>query len=53
MRAASRLVPEMTKHLVVADSDEYTEEGHITEDLAHRRLMVEKDSEREKGSGMR
>jgi len=37
-----RLIPGITKHLVVADSDEHTEEGHITEDLALRRRMVEK-----------
>jgi 2-oxoglutarate ferredoxin oxidoreductase subunit alpha len=32
----------MTEHLVVADSDEHTEGGHITEDLSVRRQMVEK-----------
>jgi 2-oxoglutarate ferredoxin oxidoreductase subunit alpha len=37
-----RLLPGLTPHLVVADSDEHTEDGHITEDLAVRTRMVEK-----------
>jgi len=37
-----RLLPGTSEHLVVADSDEHTEDGHITEDLAVRILMVEK-----------
>lgn len=37
-----RLVPGTSEHLVVADSDEHTEDGHITEDLTVRRQMVEK-----------
>jgi 2-oxoglutarate ferredoxin oxidoreductase subunit alpha len=37
-----RLVPGLSPHLVVADSDEHTEDGHITEDLAVRKAMVEK-----------
>jgi 2-oxoglutarate ferredoxin oxidoreductase subunit alpha len=37
-----RLVPGASEHLVVADSDEHTEDGHITEDLTVRRQMVEK-----------
>ena len=37
-----RLLPGCSKHLVVADSDEHTEDGHITEDLTIRRRMVEK-----------
>lgn len=37
-----RLLPGQTHHLVVADSDEHTEDGHITEDLAVRARMVEK-----------
>ncbi|MDY6856889.1 MAG: 2-oxoacid:acceptor oxidoreductase subunit alpha [Thermodesulfobacteriota bacterium] len=37
-----RLLPGMSRHLVVADSDEHTEDGHITEDLTIRRRMVEK-----------
>ncbi|MFQ6097119.1 MAG: 2-oxoacid:acceptor oxidoreductase family protein, partial [Armatimonadota bacterium] len=31
-----RLLPGMTQHLVVADSHEHTEDGHITENLAIR-----------------
>ena len=46
-----RLTPGTTKHLVVADSDEHTEEGHITEDLTLRKLMVEKRLR--KGRGIR
>jgi len=37
-----RLLPGMSEHLVLADSDEHTEDGHITEDLMVRNLMVEK-----------
>jgi 2-oxoglutarate ferredoxin oxidoreductase subunit alpha len=37
-----RLFPGLTPHLVVADSDEHTEDGHITEDLAVRARMVGK-----------
>lgn len=37
-----RLLPGQTAHLVVADSDEHTEDGHITEDLAVRERMVVK-----------
>ncbi|HEY5998410.1 MAG TPA: 2-oxoacid:acceptor oxidoreductase subunit alpha [bacterium] len=37
-----RLLPGRTQHLVVADSDEHTEDGHITEDLAVRDRMVAK-----------
>lgn len=37
-----RLLPGTSEHLVVADSDEHTEDGHITEDLLVRALMVEK-----------
>ena len=37
-----RLRPGMTEHLVVVDSDEHTEDGHITEDLSVRKQMVEK-----------
>ncbi len=44
-----RLLPGMTEHLVVADSDEHTEGGHITEDLTVRRKMVEKRLRKEKG----
>jgi 2-oxoglutarate ferredoxin oxidoreductase subunit alpha len=37
-----RLFPGTSEHLVVADSDEHTEDGHITEDLSVRTGMVEK-----------
>ncbi len=37
-----RLLPGMSRHLVVADSDEHTEDGHLTEDLEIRNRMVEK-----------
>lgn len=37
-----RLLPGISRHLVVTDSDEHTEDGHITEDLSVRKLMVEK-----------
>ncbi len=37
-----RLLPGMSEHLVVAGSDEHTEDGHITEDLAVRQRMVDK-----------
>lgn len=37
-----RLLPGRTHHLVVADSDEHTEDGHLTEDLAVRDRMVKK-----------
>ena len=37
-----RLFPGRTEHLVVADSDEHTEDGHLTEDLTVRSRMVEK-----------
>jgi len=32
----------MSDHLVVTDSDEHTEDGHITEDLSVRNQMVQK-----------
>jgi 2-oxoglutarate/2-oxoacid ferredoxin oxidoreductase subunit alpha len=37
-----RLLPGATTSLVIVDSDEHTEDGHITEDLTVRRQMVEK-----------
>ena len=46
-----RLLPGITEHLVVADSDEHTQDGHITEDLSVRKLMVEKRLK--KGEGIR
>jgi 2-oxoglutarate ferredoxin oxidoreductase subunit alpha len=37
-----RLVPGFGEHLVVADSDEHTPDGHITEDLGVRVAMMDK-----------
>lgn len=37
-----RLFPGMSERLVVAGSDEHTEDGHLTEDLSVRKSMVEK-----------
>ncbi len=37
-----RLLPGRSEHLVVVDSDEHDEAGHITEDLTIRKAMVEK-----------
>jgi len=37
-----RLLPGAGKHLVVADSDEHGEDGHLTEDLSVRARMVRK-----------
>lgn len=37
-----RLLPGTSEHLVVADSDEHTGDGHITEDISVRKQMVEK-----------
>jgi len=37
-----RLLPGRSEHLVVADSHEHTEDGHITEDPSMRKRMVEK-----------
>lgn len=37
-----RLLPGLTEHVVVVDSDEHTEDGHITEDLDVRVAMVDK-----------
>jgi 2-oxoglutarate ferredoxin oxidoreductase subunit alpha len=46
-----RLLPGISKYLVVVDSDEHTEAGHITEDLSVRKQMVEKRLR--KGEGIR
>jgi 2-oxoglutarate ferredoxin oxidoreductase subunit alpha len=46
-----RLLPGLTGHLVVAGSDEHTEDGHITEDLSMRARMVLKRLT--KGEGIR
>jgi 2-oxoglutarate ferredoxin oxidoreductase subunit alpha len=45
-----RLLPGASDHLVVVDSDEHTEDGHLTEDLEARLRMV--DKRLRKGSGM-
>jgi 2-oxoglutarate ferredoxin oxidoreductase subunit alpha len=37
-----RLIPGMSEHLVIADSDEHTESGHLTENLNIRQKMVKK-----------
>ncbi len=37
-----RLLPGASEHLVIADSDEHDQEGHITEDLTIRVEMVNK-----------
>jgi 2-oxoglutarate ferredoxin oxidoreductase subunit alpha len=37
-----RLIPGASSHLVVTDSDEHTEDGHLTEDLAERTRQVDK-----------
>jgi len=46
-----RLLPGLSEHLVVADSDEHDEAGHLTEDLSIRKRMVEKRLR--KGAGLR
>jgi len=37
-----RALPGQSQHLVIADSDEHTEDGHLTEDLQVRTQMVDK-----------
>jgi 2-oxoglutarate ferredoxin oxidoreductase subunit alpha len=44
-----RLLPGGGEHLVVADSDEHDEAGHITEDLRFRKKIVEKRLRKEEG----
>ncbi|MEE9120740.1 MAG: 2-oxoacid:acceptor oxidoreductase subunit alpha [Syntrophobacteria bacterium] len=44
-----RLLPGMTKHLVVAGGDEHPVDGHLTEDLNVRNLMVAKRLRKEQG----
>ncbi len=46
-----RLLPGLSEHLVVCDSDEHTADGHITEDLTVRVQMV--DKRRRKFAGLR
>ena len=44
-----RLLPGMTKHLVVTGGDEHPVDGHLTEDLNVRNLMVAKRLRKEQG----
>ena len=44
-----RLLPGVSRHLVVVDSDEHTEDGHLTEDLDARVRQVEKRRRKESG----
>jgi 2-oxoglutarate ferredoxin oxidoreductase subunit alpha len=44
-----RLLPGMSRNLVVVDSDEHTEDGHLTEDLDARVRQVEKRRRKENG----
>jgi 2-oxoglutarate ferredoxin oxidoreductase subunit alpha len=46
-----RLLPGLSKHLVVGDSHEHTEDGHMTENLSIRPKMV--DKRLRKGEGIR
>jgi 2-oxoglutarate ferredoxin oxidoreductase subunit alpha len=43
-----RLLPGMSKHVVVAGSDEHPVDGHLTEDLTVRKFMVEKRLSKQK-----
>ena len=45
-----RLLPGASSHLVVTDSDEHTEDGHLTEDLVERIRQV--DKRLRKGGGL-
>jgi 2-oxoglutarate ferredoxin oxidoreductase subunit alpha len=44
-----RLLPGLSKHLVVADSHEHTEDGHMTENLSIRPKMVDKRLRKNEG----
>ncbi|MGQ9509444.1 MAG: 2-oxoacid:acceptor oxidoreductase subunit alpha [Thermodesulfobacteriota bacterium] len=44
-----RLLPGLSKHLVVADSHEHTEDGHMTENLTVRPKMMDKRLRKAKG----
>jgi 2-oxoglutarate ferredoxin oxidoreductase subunit alpha len=44
-----RLLPGASRHLVVVDSDEHTEDGHLSEDLAARVRQVDKRRRKEGG----
>jgi len=43
-----RLIPGLSEYLVVADSDEHTEDGHLTEDLEAAQAMNEKRRRKER-----
>ena len=45
-----RLLPGASRHLVVTDSDEHTEDGHLTEDLGER--IRQADKRLRKGGGL-
>lgn len=42
-----RLIPGTSKHLVVVDSDEHTEDGHLTEDEVDHVSCIKKDGKKE------
>jgi 2-oxoglutarate ferredoxin oxidoreductase subunit alpha len=44
-----RLLPGTTEHLVVADSHEHSEDGHISEDVEVRKRMVDKRMRKQTG----
>jgi 2-oxoglutarate ferredoxin oxidoreductase subunit alpha len=44
-----RLLPGLSEHLVIADSHEHTEDGHLTENLSIRPKMVDKRLRKEEG----
>jgi 2-oxoglutarate ferredoxin oxidoreductase subunit alpha len=46
---SSRLLPGLSEHLVVTDSDEHDESGHLTEDLSMRVKMVDKRLRKSEG----
>ncbi len=46
-----RLIPGLSKYLVIADSHEHKEDGHINEDLPFRQKMV--DKRLRKGNGLK
>lgn len=43
-----RLLPGQSEHLVIADSHEHTQDGHISEDLTFRPKLVEKRMKKQK-----
>lgn len=45
-----RLIPGQSRHLVITDSDEHTEDGHLTENLNARKQQV--DKRLKKGEGI-